>query len=73
MDNESLARDLVVGYVAGHEIPEKGEMQKIAESLIEFYKLTKAELEKANANAPAAPIGFGSRSVEPKKPIEDQD
>lgn len=70
MDNESLAKDLVVGYVSGHEIPEKGEMQKIAQSLIEFYKLTKVELEKANANAPAAPIGFGNRPSDSKKPAE---
>jgi hypothetical protein len=72
MDNESLAKDLVVGYVAGHDIPDKSEMQKIAESLIEFYKLTKAELEKSKANA-AAPIGFGNRATDPKKPPEVED
>jgi hypothetical protein len=73
MDNESLAKDLVVAYIAGHDIPDKSEMQKIAESLISFYELTKTELEKAKANAAPAPIGFGSRFAAPKKPVEDQD
>ena len=72
MDNERLAADLVVGYVAGHEVPEKSEMQKIAENLSEFYRLTKAELDKANAEAHASPIGFGIRPVEPKSSNEDQ-
>ena len=72
MDNELLARDLVVGYVAGHDVPEKGEMQKIAESLIEFYQLTKTELEKSKAGGAAAPIGFGNRSAVTTKPGEDQ-
>jgi hypothetical protein len=73
MNNESLAKDLVAGHVAGHDIPEKDEMQKIAETLIEFYKLTKAELDKANANDAAVPIGFGVRFIDLKKSIEDQD
>ncbi len=73
MDNESLAKDLVVGYVTGHDIPDKSEMPKIAESLVEFYKLAKAELEKSKANAAAAPIGFGNRAADPKKPPEDED
>lgn len=71
MDNDELARDLVVGYVAGHDVPEKGEMQKVAESLIEFYQMTKAELEKAKSGAISAPIGFGNRSGLPAKPGED--
>jgi hypothetical protein len=66
MDHESLAKDLVAGYVAGHDIPEKKEMQKVAENLVEFYNLTKAELVKANADVSAAPIGFASRSVTEK-------
>ena len=73
MDNESLAKDLVVGYVAGHDIPDRSEMQNIAESLIEFYNLMKAELEKSKGKAEQAPIGFGSRSGDAKKPREDQD
>jgi hypothetical protein len=71
MDNESLAKDLVVGYVAGHDIPRKSDMQKIAESLVELYRITKTELDKANANAHVSPIGFGSRAREPKSSTED--
>jgi hypothetical protein len=72
MDHESLAKDLVVGYVAGHDIPEKGEMQKIAEGLIEFYQLTKAELDKLKAKTPA-PIGFSTRSAVQAKQDDDQE
>jgi hypothetical protein len=71
MDNESLAKDLVVAYVAGHAIPERAEMQKVAESLIEFYQLTKGELDKEKGKA-AAPIGFGNRSMVAAKSDEDQ-
>jgi hypothetical protein len=71
MDSESLAKDLVVAYVAGHPIPEKAEMQKVAESLIEFYHWTKAELDKEKGKA-AAPIGFGNRSAVPATPAQDQ-
>jgi hypothetical protein len=66
MDHESLAKDLVVGYVAGHDIPEKQEMQKVAENLVEFYNLTKTELEKSKGGGAPAPIGFGARSGDPK-------
>jgi hypothetical protein len=73
MDHETLAKDLVAGYVAGHDLPEKNEMQNIAESLIEFYNLTKAEVEKSQGKAEPAPIGFGSRSADAKKPREEQE
>jgi hypothetical protein len=72
MDNELLARDLVVGYMAGHDIPDKSEMRKIAESLIEFYTLTKVELEKSKANAAPAPIGFGNR-LDAKQAVEEKE
>ena len=72
MDNELLAQALVAGYLAGHALPEKNDMQKIAENLTEFFKLTKAELDKSNAGQ-VSPIGFGSRSVDPKKSTEKQD
>ncbi len=72
MDNELLAKDLVVGYVAAHAIPEKSDMKKVAESLIEFYQLTKAELDKAKSSAAPAPIGFGIHSAVPAKPDEDE-
>ncbi|MGH7928328.1 MAG: hypothetical protein ACREQV_11085 [Candidatus Binatia bacterium] len=71
MDNERLAKDLVVGYVAGHDIPANSDMQRIAENLIEFYRLTKAELDKANANAQVSPIGFGNRPIKAKNSSED--
>ena len=67
MDNELLAKDLVVGYVAAHPIPEKSDMKKIAESLIEFYQFTKAELDKAKTSAAPAPIGFSIHSAVPVK------
>jgi hypothetical protein len=73
MDNELLAQALVAGYLAGHALPEKNDMQQIAENLTEFFKLTKAELDKSNANAHGSPIGFGSRSVDAKTSIEDRD
>ena len=66
MDNELVAQALVAGYLAGHALPEQNDMQKTAENLTEFFKLTKAELDKSNA-AQVSPIGFGSRSVDPNK------
>jgi len=72
MDNESLAKDLVVGYVAGHTLPDKSEMPKIAENLVELYRIIKAELDKANASAHVSPIGFAAGAIEPKSSNEDR-
>ena len=72
MDNELLAKDLVVGYVAAHPIPEKSDMQKVAEGLIEFYQLTKAELDKSKSSAAPAPIGFSIHSAVPAKRDGDE-
>jgi predicted transcriptional regulator len=73
VDKETIAKDLVAAYVAQHDIPEKNEMQEIAEQLVQFYKLTKAQLDKTSPNAAQQPMGFGKRAVQPNKSFEDQE
>jgi hypothetical protein len=53
MDNETVAINLVTGYLVKNELPTAGHVEQIVKQLTDFYKATMEELARNDAKGQA--------------------
>ena len=61
MDNETVAKGLVAGYLAKNKLPTLQEVPAIAKQLADFYKATKAERKDDPQGAPVSITSFSNK------------